>query len=98
VALTKEQQSEAAARILAKEPMTEQELRRQKFLEMKPEDYPTNRICPDCSAMFPREQIEEHAAHMATHAPTAGQWVEAHQKIVQGKDSAKAAEKATLSA
>jgi len=98
MAMSKEQQREASKRILAKEPMTEYELKRQRFLEMRPEDYPKNRVCPDCGAEFEKEDIFGHSEHMATHAPTAGQWVGAHQKIEKGKENAKAAERRTLSA
>jgi hypothetical protein len=90
MAMTREEQRAAAERILAKFPMTEEEKRRQRFLETDPEAYPKDkRVCPVCPKEFGKDDINEYSEHVARHSPTMGQWKEAHEKIESGKARAK---------
>ena len=65
------------------------------------------RKCPVCGEEFrtkPATRDEQEVAalaqfsdHLRIHQPTQAQWTEAHNKIQAGKESAKAAERRSLS-
>lgn len=100
--MTKEQQREAARRIMAKSPMTEEERETYEMLVKSPEDYraPTDkRVCGICGAEFRDKlnakgeveipMLEAFSDHQAEHNPTPDQWGTAHERIQAGKERAK---------
>jgi|HubBroStandDraft_6_1064221.scaffolds.fasta_scaffold03965_7 uncharacterized protein with PIN domain len=66
-----------------------------------------HRVCPVCRVEFrtiPAKKDEaevpalwQFSDHLRIHQPTQAQWTEAHNKIQAGKESAKAAERRSLS-
>jgi len=98
MAMSKQEQKAAAERIMAKSgPLTLEELGIKRQLEVSP-PYQRYRVCLICDMVFEPEEIREHVEHMASHQPSAGQWVEAHRRIEAGKDRAKEKERQNLSA
>ena len=106
MAMSKEQQREAARRIIEKEPLTEEEEQIREMLSKTPEQYrvPTNvRECGNCGAEFQDETdakgvvvksaLEQFSDHQSSHNPSPGQWAEAHKRIEAGKEKLKASEK-----
>jgi hypothetical protein len=98
MALTKEEQREAAERIMAKEPLTDEERQTYDLLMKRPEDYvpPAEgmRRCGVCGAMFQDGAVtalEQFSDHSTTHNPSPAQWVTAHQRIQVGREKVKAA-------
>lgn len=101
MAMTKEQQKAAVERILAKEPMTEEEKRVAEMLKKRPEDYmppdPVSwgRECGMCGKRFKNKMeegkeitaLDQFSEHMREHNPSPAQWTEAHQKIQAGNRS-----------
>ena len=104
MAMSKEQQREAARRIIEKEPLTEEEEQIREMLSKTPEQYrvPTNvRECGMCGAQF-RDTVDgkgnvlltalaKFTDHQAEHNPAPGPWAEAHKRIEAGKERAKVA-------
>ena len=98
MAMTKEEQKAASARILAAHPLTEEELQVYAMLTRQPSDYippRENRVCGVCGAEFRAvpmgketqlTALEQHSDHMAEHNPTPAQWATAHQRIQMSKD------------
>lgn len=104
MAMTKEQQAEAARRILEKEPLTEEEGQVAELLKRVPGMYtpPTReglRVCGICGATFEGEagtkeklevtSLQQFVEHQADHNPSPAQWTEAHNKIQAGKQRQK---------
>jgi hypothetical protein len=97
--MTKEQQSEAARRIMEANPMTDQERQTYELLMRRPEDYlpPDNqtgeRVCGVCGEVFQHSKdkaaLDLFADHQTEHNPSPAQWGEAHRRIQIGKDAAK---------
>lgn len=102
--MTKEEQREAARRIMAKHPMTEEERVIYERLMKKPEDYrgPTKgalRVCGTCGAEFEdvvdgkgnvvTPALEQFSDHQSSHNPSPAQWATAYERIQAGKERAK---------
>src|ERR1700690_4328205 len=97
MAMSKEEQREAAGRILEKEPLTEEELAGYEMLVKRPEDYVVPdagsglRVCGICGAEFmdlPGSKdraavsaLEQFSDHQTMHNPSPAQWGEAHRRI-----------------
>jgi len=52
--------------------------------------FPDRRTCPPCPNLKFKD-MEDHAAHLATHNPTPAQWAEAHKRVTAGNERAKKA-------
>ena len=97
MAMTKEQQREAAERILAANPLTEEERKTFELMSKTPDQYippdeqTGQRTCGICGATFSAipaskenpevSSLERFADHLAEHNPSAVQWTEAHRSI-----------------
>ncbi len=101
--MTKSEQRAAAGRILAKEPLTAEELERYRYLSRGPEEYrrPGDvRVCGVCEEEFRDEvgrdgsvtvaMLDKFSDHQTEHNPSPGQWASAHRLIQQAADRAKA--------
>jgi hypothetical protein len=102
MAMSKEEQKAAAARIVAKSPMTEGERKTYELLTKRPEDYRApgeTRVCGVCGQEFRDEvdqkgnvivpALEKFSDHQAFHNPSPEQWATAHERIQAGKEAAK---------
>lgn len=102
MAMSKEQQREAARRIMAKEPLTDEEQVTYDLLTRTPEQYRVpgeDRECGVCGAVFGdtkdakglvvRTALEKFSDHTAEHNPSPEQWGTAHERIMAGKERAK---------
>jgi hypothetical protein len=98
--MTQEQQKAAVERILAREPLTEEERELYEFRTKTVEEYevPTDRrVCGLCGARFKDvvdgkgvvqvSMLEQFSDHQAEHNPTPAQWAEAHHRIQMAKES-----------
>jgi hypothetical protein len=102
MAMTKAEQYAASQRILAKEPLTEEELailhrntRVPPYIE-DVKELAEHRECKVCGAEFfsgkEAMALEQYADHSSEHNPTPGQWAEAHRSIQRGKERKKGEE------
>ena len=94
MAMSKEEQRAAAERILAKEPMTDEEMRVYEQLVKRPEDYRPpdpqtgERVCGLCGEVFETTNeggmevtaLQKFSDHQTEHQPSPGQWAEAHRR------------------
>jgi hypothetical protein len=98
--MTKEEQRAAAARILAKEPLTPEEAKLAELYKRVPGSYvppdkEETRTCGICGAKFRDTEekgkvtvtaLEKFTDHIAEHNPTPDKWTEAHKRIQAGKE------------
>lgn len=102
MAMTKEQQREAARRILQKEPLTAEEQETFELLKRNPEDYrppmQEYRKCERCGAEFRTDgnltAMQKFADHQSVHNSSPSQWATAHKRIEAGKEKQKERDKA----
>jgi len=103
MAMSREDQKAASDRIMAKYPLTEEELVIYRRLTRKPDDYTgpaEKRICADCGTVFSDtvnskgdiqvSALEKFSDHQAEHNPSPAQWSEAHKRIQAAKPSTRA--------
>ena len=99
MAMSREEQSAAARRIMEKEPMTAEERVVYEQLVKSPEEYlPPDpekgiRTCGVCGMEF-REQpglsaLQQHSDHMTGQNPPVGTWGEAYHRIRSAKGTDK---------
>lgn len=105
--MSREDQRAAAERILAKEPLTEQERQVAEMLSKRPGEYRLpgeDRECGICKEVF-RDKVDgkgnvletamqQFSDHQSFHNPTADRWAVAHERIQSGKEKVKQAERA----
>lgn len=98
MAMTVEQQKEAARRILEKEPLTAEEQQTFELLVKRPGDYRVpgeKRVCGVCGARFGDKvdakgvvevsALQKFSDHMAEHNPSPARWATAHQRIEESR-------------
>jgi hypothetical protein len=109
MAMTKEEQKAAAARIMAKHPLTEEERQTYEMLKKRPEDYRPpdpetgERVCGICGEKFKTKAakgedreisaLEQFSEHQRKHNASPAQWTEAHKRIEASKERQKEREK-----
>lgn len=105
MAMSKLEQRATEDRIMAKEPLTEEEMVVYENLVKNPDDYrPPSvesglRVCGVCGAEFMDKPatkdlvalsaLEQFSDHTTMHNPSPAQWGEAHRRILAGKERAK---------
>ena len=103
VAMSKEEQREAAKRIMAKlGPLDEVEMEAYKRFTTEPENYPKAdrdfRVCQECGEEFRTVMekgqegltaMQQFADHTTKHNPLPGKWSEAHQRIRVARENKK---------
>lgn len=108
MAMSREDQKAASDRIMAKNPLTEDEMRLLKMRTRLPGEYEPPkgvRVCATCGAEFQDEvdgkgivlkpALAQFSDHLASHNPSPAQWAEAHSRIEAGKESSKRQDKAS---
>lgn len=101
MAMSREDQKAASDRIMAKEPLTAEERATYEYLMLKPPygGSGDTRVCRKCGAVFQEvagtkerpavTALEQFADHSTIHQPSPAQWVEAHNRIQEAKETAK---------
>lgn len=101
MAMSKEDQKAASDRIMAKEPLTPEELKTYEYLMLKPPygGSGDRRVCRVCGAVFSEtpatkdspavSALEKFADHSTIHQPSGPQWTEAYNRILAAKEAAK---------
>ena len=100
MAMTQEQQREAARRILEREPLTPEEMARYKMLVKTPDEYEfpkEKRTCGWCGATFrdtvdgkgsiQKTALEKFSDHQLLHNPTPDKWAEAYRRIEKSREA-----------